>query len=85
MIGPDRWLLLLRASASIFSLASPSACLFAGASPKACGGPVRRFGGAVGAERAYFPSVLVWICEQQLSRYAGLANCSGGVECHCAL
>jgi hypothetical protein len=38
--------------------ASPKACGFAGASPKACGGPVRRFGGAVGAERADFPSVL---------------------------
>ena len=38
--------------------ASPSAWLFALASPKACGGPVRRFSGAVGAERADFPSVL---------------------------
>jgi hypothetical protein len=38
--------------------ASPFACFVAGASPKACGGPVRRFGGAVGAERADCPSVL---------------------------
>ena len=37
----------------------PLACFVAVASPKACGGPVRRFGGAVGAERADFPSVLV--------------------------
>ena len=45
-------------SACWFAVASPFACFVAGASPKACGGPVRRFGGAVGAERADFPSVL---------------------------
>jgi hypothetical protein len=40
------------------AFASPSVWLLAGVSPKVCGGPVRRFGGAVGAERADFPSVL---------------------------
>ena len=56
----DAHLTSLRASPSawLFALASPKACGFVVASPKACGGPVRRFGGAVGAERADFPSVL---------------------------
>ncbi len=52
------WFAIAWPSACFVVGASPKACGFAVASPKACGGPVRRFGGAVGAERADFPSVL---------------------------